>query len=151
MEEGGAIDELNAGIRQFYEAIRDDEEALYAAEVCIVTFGGYGEAKCIVDFSTLSIQGESPTLFANGNTPMGEGVELALDLLEKRKQEYKDKGVDYYQPWLVLMSDGQPNGDTNVLEDSIRRTNDLIANKKLALFPIGIGAGADMEDRKSVV
>ena len=33
---------------------------------------------------------------------MGEGVTLALDLLKKRKQEYKDKGVDYYQPWLAF-------------------------------------------------
>lgn len=32
---------------------------------------------------------------------MGEGVNLALGLLEKRKQEYKDKGVDYYRPWLI--------------------------------------------------
>ena len=55
-------------------------------------------------------------LTANGNTPMGEGVRLALDLLDKRKQEYKDKGVDYYQPWLVLMSDGQPNGNVAILE-----------------------------------
>ena len=35
-----AIHELNEGIAQFYEAIKNDEEALYAAEVCIVTFGG---------------------------------------------------------------------------------------------------------------
>lgn len=100
---------------------------------------------CEADFSTLSIQGEPPVLTANGNTPMGEGVRLALDLLDKRKQEYKDKGVDYYQPWLVLMSDGQPNGNVTILEDAIQRTRDLVMNKKLSLFPIGIGADADMD------
>lgn len=84
-------------------------------------------------------------LSACGNTPMGEGVRLALDLLDERKQEYKDKGVDYYQPWLVLMSDGQPNGNADMLEDSIQRTRDLVENKKLSLFPIGIGASADMD------
>lgn len=143
--EGEPINELNQGIRQFYEAIRSDEEALYAAEICIVTFpGGFDGAECRVDFSTLSIQGKAPTLSANGMTPMGEGVRLALDLLDKRKQEYKDKGVDYYQPWLVLMTDGCPNGDASVLEDSIKRTRDLVSNKKLSLFPIGIGDHADM-------
>lgn len=145
MSDYNAIDELNEGIALFYEAVKNDEEALYAAEVCIVTFGGNDEAKCEVDFSTLSIQGNPPVLAAYGNTPMGEGVRLALDLLDRRKQEYKDKGVDYYQPWLVLMSDGQPNGSAEVLEDSIKRTRDLVTNKKLSLFPIGIGASADME------
>ena len=31
-------------------------------------------------------------------TCMGEGLSLALDLLEKRKAKYKATGVDYYQP-----------------------------------------------------
>ena len=37
---GMPIDELNEGVRLFYEAIREDETALYSAEVSIVTFGG---------------------------------------------------------------------------------------------------------------
>lgn len=57
MSDYNAIDELNYGIALFYEAVKNDEEALYAAEVCIVTFGGNDEAKCEVNFSTLSIQG----------------------------------------------------------------------------------------------
>lgn len=35
---------------------------------------------------------------AEGMTCMGEGLSLALDLLEKRKAKYKATGVDYYQP-----------------------------------------------------
>ena len=43
-----------------------------------------------------------------GSTNLGGGVSLALDRLETRKQEYQKAGVDYFQPWLVLMTDGQP-------------------------------------------
>ena len=75
---------------------------------------------------------------------MGEAVNIGLDLLEKRKEEYKDKGVDYYQPWLVLMTDGGPNGDNEELSRAIRRTVDLVNQKKLTVFPIGIGEEADM-------
>ena len=70
---------------------------------------------------------------------------MALELLEKRKEEYRSKGVDYYQPWLVLMTDGSPNGSTRELERAVQRTEELVRAKKLTVFPIGIGAEADMK------
>lgn len=139
---GMPIDELNEGVRLFYEAIREDETALYSAEVSIVTFGE--NAQCIVDFASLDRQPNVPILTANGMTPMGEAVNMGLDLLEQRKKEYKDRGVDYYQPWLVLMTDGAPNGDSEELSRAINRTVDLVNQKKLTIFPIGIGSDADM-------
>lgn len=139
---GEPIKQLNEGVRLFYDAIREDETALYAAEICIVTFGN--EVECIEDFANIERQENINVLFANGMTPMGEGVNLALDLLEKRKQEYQDKGVDYYQPWLVLMTDGTPNGVRSELERAVERTVNLVNNKKITVFPIGIGQDADM-------
>ena len=139
---GMPIDELNEGVRLFYEAIREDETALYSAEVSVVTFGG--NAQCIADFASLEVQPNAPTLTADGMTPMGEAVNMGLDLLEQRKDEYKDRGVDYYQPWLVLMTDGAPNGDSAELSRAINRTVDLVNQKKLTVFPIGIGSDADM-------
>ena len=63
---------------------------------------------------------------------------------ERRKNEYKSKGVDYYQPWLVLMTDGAPNGDPNELERAIQRTVKMANQRKLSVFPIGIGEDVDM-------
>ena len=141
--DGLPIRELNEGIRHFYEAIKADETALFAAEISVVTFGGYNEAVCIEDFANIDRQ-SVPVVRAGGLTPLGEGVELALNLLERRKQEYKDKGVDYYQPWLVLMTDGAPNGDPDVLREAIQQTVSLVKQEKLTVFPIGIGPEADM-------
>lgn len=140
---GTPIDELNEGVRLFFDAIREDETALYSAEVSIVTFGD--DAECIADFASLALQPIAPKLPANGMTPMGEAVNMALDLLERRKDEYKDKGVDYYQPWLVLMTDGAPNGNSDELARAIQRTYDLVDKNKLTVFPIGIGNDADMD------
>lgn len=136
------IDELQKGVEQFYKAIGEDEVAVYSAEICVVTFND--KANCIMDFSTLESQKGIPELKVKGDTAMGEGVNLALDLLENRKQEYRDKGVDYYQPWLVLMTDGEPNGDKDELNRAIQRTCNMINANKLTVFPIGIGAEADM-------
>ena len=141
--DGEPIRELNDGVRMFYDAIRD-ETALYAAEVCIITFGRNG-AKCITDFASIELQPDAPVLNAGGMTPMGEAVNLGLDLLEKRKNEYKSKGVDYYQPWLVLMTDGVPNGNPGELSRAISRTVEMANNRKLSIFPIGIGEDADMD------
>lgn len=141
--DGQPINELNEGVRLFYEAIKEDETALYSAEISIVTFGG-NNAECIADFASLELQPNAPKLLASGMTPMGEAVNMALDLLECRKDEYKDRGVDYYQPWLVLMTDGEPNGDKSELSRAINRTVELVNQKKLTVFPIGIGAYADM-------
>mgnify|MGYP003592738091 CR=1 FL=1 len=60
--DGRPIDELNEGVRLFYEAIREDETALYSAEVSVVTFGG--NVECIADFASLELQPSAPTLSA---------------------------------------------------------------------------------------
>ena len=140
---GPPIDELNQGVKLFYDAIKDDEVALYSAEVSVVTFGGT-DASCIVDFASLELQPNPPYLNASGMTPMGEAVNLALDLLEQRKEEYKDKGVDYYQPWLVLMTDGVPNGSNSEYMRAVQRTVDMVNSRKLTIFPIAIGDETDL-------
>ena len=140
-----AIEELTEGIRAFYQALCSDEVAQYAAEVCIVTFGG-AAPQLIRDFATIDRQPEPPWLTADGDTPMGEAVNLALDCLEKRKREYQERGVDYYQPWLVLMTDGAPAGSSLAeLERAIQRTAGMVRDRKLTIFPIGVGEEADME------
>lgn len=140
---GAPISELNEGVQMFYDAIANDEMAVHSAEICIVTFGHNG-FECLADFASLNVQRNSPTLIANGLTPMGEAVNLGLDLLDKRKDEYKNRGVDYYQPWLVLMTDGAPNGDSGELQRAISRCVEAVQAKRLTIFPIGIGNDADM-------
>lgn len=142
--DGNPIQELQKGVQLFYDAVRADTMALYAVEVCIVTFGGNG-ATCVSDFAGLMNQAQAPTFSADGMTPMGEAVNMALDLLDRRKDDYKSSGVDYWQPWLVLMTDGAPNGDDGELLRAMARTNELIENRRLVLFPIGIGPDADMK------
>lgn len=139
---GEKIDELNAGVKQFFQAVLSDDIAKFAVELCIVSFSS--QAKKILDFANIERQVDSfknANLVASGNTAMGAAVNLSLDLLEARKKEYQDKGVDYWQPWLVLMTDGQPTDD---ITSAAKRTADLTDAKKLTIFPIGIGLGANM-------
>ena len=140
--DGYPISELNSGVSLFYKELRSDIVARYSAEICIITYGG--QVSCVLDFASLEAQGDPPIFRATGLTPMGEAVNLALDQLEKRKNEYKEYGVDYFQPWLVLMTDGIPNGDSKELSRAMERCANLVQQKKLTVFPIGIGPNADM-------
>ncbi|MDY0749106.1 VWA domain-containing protein [Paucibacter sp. R3-3] len=135
---GSPISELNEGVQMFFNAIRADDVAQFAAEIAVVTFGANVEK--VVDFMAIDRQ-NVPNLQANGTTPMGEGVIMGLDLLETRKQDYQRAGVDYFQPWLVVMTDGEP---TDSISGAAARIRDLVAAKKLTVFPIGIGDSANM-------
>lgn len=135
---GASIAELQAGVDLFFKAIREDDVAQYAAEIAIVTFGGGVQKK--LDFLAISRQ-QVPDLYADGDTPMGEAVSMALDLLEARKTEYRNAGVDYFQPWMVVMTDGQPTDSIDLASTRIR---DLVKSKKLTVFPIAIGEDADL-------
>lgn len=139
---GDKIRELVEGVNLFYDAIDEDDDAHDAAEVGIVEFNS--GARLIQDFAGVEGLQQITSISPSGATYLGEGVNLALDTLEKRKSVYSAAGVLYYQPWLVLMTDGQPNGDHASLEKAIQRVTDLVAAKKLTVFPIGIGADADM-------
>jgi uncharacterized protein YegL len=135
---GSPIEELNKGVKLFFDAIKLDEVAQYAAEICIVTFGDTVVKK--LDFMSIDRQ-DIPTLYPAGTTPMGGGVTLGLDLLEARKEDYKRAGVDYYQPWMVVMTDGEPTDD---ISSAASRIKDLVSAKKLTVFPIAIGDSANL-------
>lgn len=138
--EGEPIAELNSGVRLFFDALRADPIATASAEVAIITFSD--EPRMELDFQGLDRIGQPPTLEASGMTDLGGGVMLALDALENRKREYQATGVDYFQPWLVLMTDGAPTTQTH--QQAAPRVCELESLGKLVVFPIGIGTGADM-------
>jgi len=137
---GEPMRELNEGIRQFIEAIRQDPVASSSVEMCVVTFSD--QAGVQQDFQTLTNAARAEVVATGGSTNLGAGVNLALDRLERRKEEYKRAGIDYFQPWLVLMTDGQPTTNEHIAAGS--RTCGMEQAGKLVVFPIAIGGAAEL-------
>jgi uncharacterized protein YegL len=137
---GGPINELNKGIEAFMTEILEDDIAQDAADISVVTFGTVVEIA--LKFDNIEKQ-VVPKFSAGGTTPMGAAVLKSLEILEERKKEYKEAGVDYFQPWLVLMTDGVPT-DMQIIPSATKKTNNLINEKKLTLYSIGVGNNADM-------
>ena len=163
------IDELNKGVSLYFDAIFNNDKTKEMVEISIVTFGNSEFSKSvpenqrdpkkgvkkILDFGFVN-EGNAPTLSAGGFTSMGEAVEMALDILDKRKQVYKETAGTYKQPWLVIMTDGYPydyqskmrndgHYDGESINESAKQTSDLVNNDKLTVIPIALGDDANVE------
>jgi uncharacterized protein YegL len=106
---GEPINELNAGLIQFKDELMADSMAVKRAEIAIVSFG---PVKVETDFQTADIF-SPPTLRADGHTPMGEAIELSINMIKQRKELYKQNGISYYRPWIFLITDGAPTDSWN--------------------------------------
>ena len=147
--DGKKIDELNRGVNIFLKTIFEDEITRYSADIAILTFGGTVEK--VLDFGAVE-DIKLPKFLARGGTPMGEAVLEALDMLEDRKKQYQKNAVTYWQPWLVLMTDGAATDGEHTLPNKVamaaEKTCDLVKNKKLTLFSIIIEPGTSDELEK---
>ena len=144
---GAPIHELNLGVQQYMAEMKSDDLTRCSAETAVVSFDD--SADCVADFDTAD-RLQVPEMEAGGMTCMGEGLSLGLYLLEKRKAQYKATGVDYYQPILVVMSDGHPNGDRKVWEETTERIRELGTARKLSVVAVGIGNDDKIEKKKKV-
>jgi uncharacterized protein YegL len=135
---GTPINELNMGLQTFQKDLAEDSLASRRVEIAIVTFGDGGVTK-IQDFVTAD-QFTPPELGTSGQTPMGEAIHLALDLVEARKNEYKQNGISYYQPWVLLITDGAPTDDWR---SAAQRVQSETNARRVTFFAVGV-RNADM-------
>jgi len=117
MAEAQKIDDLNAGLIAFQEDVLQDDLARKRLDVALVTFGS--GVNYLHVFSGME-EFCPPVLTASGQTPMAEGIETALNLVEERKQQYRTQGIDHFRPWVIMITDGEPtdmrSGDAKWLE-----------------------------------
>lgn len=157
MTTNGGFDALNEGVQAFFDTCKDDPVNRLGFDVAIVTFGAQGVTK-VQDFRPIWNQEDIPTFaFSRENwidgTPMGKGIDLAMQGLDRRKREYKDKSIGYYQPFLVIITDGQ---STEIMRQAFksdaeyeesRRKFDAVKetvvalqrNRKLKVIAMGVG------------
>lgn len=89
-------------------------------------------------------QYHAPVLSAGGGISLNEAIEAGLDAIESRKTIYKSQGIDYYRPWLFVLTDGAPT-DCYKENATMSRLRSAIENKKVVYMPMGIGANADIK------
>ncbi len=148
--QGKAVGELNDGLKAFKDAIQADRLAALRVEVAIIPFGGHvkpvdvrADTRTAFDPQSPFVTADSfapPHLLANGDTPMGSAVRQGLQLLRDRKEVYKQNGIDYFRPWMFLITDGKPTDDWQAAAQQLREEEN---RKGVIFFSVGV-EGADL-------
>jgi uncharacterized protein YegL len=136
---GKPIDELNKGLQDFYNEIVDDVTTSQKLEVSLITFNHIVKT---IQEPALVENFKMPQLSATGSTAMVSAVNEAIDKVEARKNWYKETGQTYYRPWIILMTDGEPDDDQDV-DALAARIKKETEGKHFQFLPIGV-EGANM-------
>lgn len=145
--QGEPIKQLQEGVGVYRDSLCGDSLARKRVEVAIVTFGG--NVELIQTFATAD-NFTAPALSSKGDTPMGQAAVTALKQLADRKQQLRDAGIQYYRPWVFLITDGGPtDANSHYWSDAKRQIQEGEEGKKFAFFCVGV-EGADMERLKEL-
>jgi uncharacterized protein YegL len=68
-------------------------------------------------------------------------VRQGLQLLRDRKEVYKQNSVDYFRPWMFLITDGKPTDEWQSAALQLREEEN---RKGVIFFAVGV-EGADMQ------
>jgi uncharacterized protein YegL len=134
--QGAPIQALNQGLCSFQGDLQNDTLAAKRVEVAVVTFNT--EVSVVQDFVTVD-RFQPPTLTAQGLTYMGSAIHTALDMIQARKAQYRAQGIDYYRPWVFMITDGEPQGESDeIVAQAAQRLKADEANKHVAFFAVGV-------------
>jgi uncharacterized protein YegL len=132
------IEALNAGLASLHEHLMEDPVAQGRVQLSIVSVGGPNNTAEIMMDWTDAINFSPFELTAGGRTPLGEGIQIGLDMIEGVKQDLRETGISYTRPWMMVISDGMPTDQASVWKSATEEAKDAERQKKLEIFAIGV-------------
>ena len=133
---GKPIAELNEAVRTFHKDLSADPLVESKVDVAVIQFNN------VINFEDF-VNGTSfhpPNLSANGGTIFSFPLVVALDMITKRKDTYRLNGISYHRPWIVFITDGHPEHDTeDAIDDIGRRLREAEGRRECSLFVITCG------------
>ena len=128
---GKKMDDLNKGLQEFYQDILDDDALSQRLELAVISFESsvrYLQQPALVESFTM------PTLTAMGGTDMVGGIQKAIEVVEDRKRYYKDHGIAYKRPWIIMITDGYES-NAAFIKDQILKSQEV---KRYYFLPVAI-------------
>jgi len=107
-----SIELMNEAVSNFITELKQDPKARASAEVAFVTFSTNIE----MDSEFESVGSISIPRFSTvdkGGTQMAAAVLRSIEKIEARRKQLEDNEIGYYAPFLVLVTDGNPDNNDN--------------------------------------
>jgi uncharacterized protein YegL len=137
------MEELNAGMIELEKALKADAAAISRVQVCVVVVGGpSNSAELMLDW-TDAANFQAFAIKADGSTPLAEGLEIGLKMVELAKKNLNGAGLSCTRPWMMVISDGVPTSCSADWEKAVAKTKLAEQNKQVEVFTIGV-EGADL-------
>lgn len=144
------IDSVNRCVKSMFDGIKNGMNGFDASsrdiiELSIIQFDN--EVKVLRKPALIGQKERCPSLSVRGEKTNTKGaLYRALEIVEERKCQYKQKGVSYYRPWIILVTDGNPNpyseDEYYSLKDDIKKGMD---RHQYVLDIVGIGTKLNHE------
>ena len=130
--------EIERNVQALKTAIQNDPEARGRVEIELILFDS--DVREASRFSLIDHL-EIPKVTCSGGTSTHAAVKLALERVKQRKEDYKLAGVEYYQPWIWLFTDGDYTDPDNGSFKELLAAQQPGANGKASLtfYPIAVG------------
>lgn len=137
---GKRIDALNEGLQSFYHDIIGNHTLADALEIGIITFDN--DVKRVLA-PALVEEMRMPTLKSTGGmTNLVGGIDAAIEMVEERKQFYREYGVSYKRPWIIVMTDGMPTNARSEIHSISDKVHSAMDKNSFHFFAIGVKVNA---------
>ena len=132
------ISALNSGLKALEKHLREDDTAITRVQLAIVSVGGPNNTAEILMDWTDAVNFSAFELQSGGVTPLGKGIQIALDLIEECKDDLRQAGVSYTRPWMMVITDGMPTDDTKFWNQVADECQLAEEDRKVEIFAIGV-------------
>jgi len=135
--QGNPINSLNTAVNEMITQMKSDPRLKNIVDLAIFIFGTRGREtiyqgfRAIADCDTVKLEA------TDNSTYVVDALERAAEFSKKRCTAY-DKAGGAYKPWIVLITDGEFNDNSNALENIGNAMKERERQGKLQFFALGV-------------
>ena len=133
---GEPVRELNEALLKFKSNLMEDATVARKVDIAMNEFNNLALYHPFKNAETW----QPPTIEPAGGTCLSYALNVAMDAVTQRKDEYRMNGISYHRPWILLLTDGYPEHDS---EDELtavgRRLREAHDRRQCNLFVVTCG------------
>ena len=147
-----SIELLTAAVNSFIAELKQDTTTCAAAEVAFITFS----SDVLLNTDFVCVADIGPQKFValkKGGTYISKAVLCAIDKIENRRQELVNAEINYFAPFLILVTDGDPDEIDKAVPSynealaAVKKHCDSHVGASEIIVPFIIGVGDHVDSR----